>query len=154
MSKSYGMSERLEDQIVWYDGKSISNQRWHKTLSVVELLAAVGIPISAGADAPSLLLGVLGGLIVVIRGLETLNQYQHNWIVYRSTCEALKHEKYLRSARAGPYAEAAKPDALLAERVESLISNEHAKWVVGREKAKNEFRGDTARNGPTGDVDD
>ena len=26
--------QRLEDQIIWYDGKSISNQNWHKGLNV------------------------------------------------------------------------------------------------------------------------
>ena len=66
---------------------------------------------------------------------QQLNQYQQNWITYRSTCEALKHEKYLYMAKAGPYAAASDSHALLAERIESLISQEHAKWVSAQESA-------------------
>ena len=36
------------------------------------------------------------------------------------------------SPRAGPYAAVARPDALLAERVEGLVSQEHAAWVSHR----------------------
>ena len=75
-----------------------------------------------------------GALIVVLEGLQQLQQYQQNWITYRSTCERLKHEKFLFAARAGPYA-SSEPEALLAERVESLVSQEHAAWVSQREDA-------------------
>jgi hypothetical protein len=63
-----------------------------------------------------------------------LNQYHANWIAYRSTAEALKHEKYLHLAGAGPYADVANPEALLAERVEGLVSQEHAKWVSAQQE--------------------
>jgi hypothetical protein len=55
-------------------------------------------------------------------------------MIYRSTCEELRHEKYLYHGKAGPYATAETPYALLTERVESLISKEHAKWVTGQER--------------------
>jgi hypothetical protein len=42
----------------------------------------------------------LGVLITVLEGLLHLNQYQQNWINYRSTCEALKHEKYIYLGKA------------------------------------------------------
>jgi hypothetical protein len=82
-----------------------------------------------------LLLGALGAAIAVIEGIQQLGQYQSNWISYRSTCEALKHEKYLYLAKAGPYANAAGAHALLAERVGSLVSQEHAKWASTQEVA-------------------
>jgi len=74
-------------------------------------------------------------LIVVLEGLQQLNQYQANWISYRSTCEALKREKFLYLAKAGPYATANDPHALLAERIESLTSQEHAKWASTQEQS-------------------
>ncbi len=74
-------------------------------------------------------MGVLGALVAIMEGLQHVHQFQYNWISYRSTCESLKHEKYLYLAKAGPYAAAANADRLLAERVESLISQEHSKWV-------------------------
>jgi hypothetical protein len=124
--------ERLEDQIAWYDRKSGYNQRTFKWFKVVEIASAALIPFCAGVHAPAILTGGLGALIAVLEGLEHLNQYQHNWITYRSTCESLKHEKYLYLGKAGPYAGAENPHTLLAERVESLVSQEHAKWAAGQ----------------------
>ena len=137
---------RLEDQIRWYDRKSMKNQRWFKRLKVTQIGAAAIIPFAAGFKDNFLSLdtaivtGVLGVLIVVLEGLQSLSQYQHNWITYRSTCEELKHERYLWEAKAGPYLKAENPDALLAERVESLISREHAKWIPAVDKAAKEPR--------------
>src|SRR4051794_30299763 len=126
--------ERLESQIAWYDRKSGQNQRWFKRLKVCQIITAAAIPVAAGASAPAWLVGGAGALIVVLEGLQQLQQYQQNWITYRSTCERLKHEKFLFAARAGPYA-SSEPEALLAERVESLVSQEHAAWVSQREEA-------------------
>ena len=80
--------------------------------------------------------GGLGLLITVLEGVLQLNQYQQNWVSYRSTCEALRHEKYVYLGKASPYSEAADPHALLAERVESLVSQENAKWLVARQDSK------------------
>jgi hypothetical protein len=43
--------ERLEDQVAWYDSKSMANQRAYKRIKVVEILAAVIIPFSGGSRA-------------------------------------------------------------------------------------------------------
>jgi hypothetical protein len=129
--------QRLEDQIAWYDGKSRHNQRWFKRLKVGQIMTAAAIPVAAAAGAPSEVPAAGGALIVVLEGLQQLQQYQQNWAAYRSTCERLKHEKFLYLASAGPYAGAARPGALLAERVEGLVSQEHAAWVSQqREGAK------------------
>jgi len=120
---------RLEEQIGWYDERSTHNQRFYKILKISEVIIAAIIPFAAGARAPALLTGSLGVLIVVLEGLQQVNQYHHNWIIYRSTCEALKHEKYTYLGKAAPYANVPDPHALLAERIESLVSQEHAKWA-------------------------
>ncbi len=125
---------RLDDQIDWYNKRSLKSQRLFKTLKLATIVAAAAIPLCAGLQVSAWLTGGLGALIAVLEGIQQLNQYQHNWITYRSTCEALKHEKYLYLAGAGPYAGAANAKALLAERVESLISQEHAKWVSSIEQ--------------------
>jgi hypothetical protein len=132
--------DRLEEQITWYDRKSILHQRWYKTLKVFELVAASVIPFSAGLSWPSYITGGLGVTVAVLLGLQSLNQFHLNWITYRSTCEELKHEKYLWLGKAGPYANIESPDTLLAERVESLVSREHSKWVAGREQTEQSRR--------------
>lgn len=121
---------RLEDQIQWYDRKSRSAQNIFKRAKVVEILAAALIPFLAGVTFryDKLVTAGLGVLITILEGILHLNQYQQLWNTYRSTCEALKHEKYVYLAQAGPYAGVADPHGLLAERIESLVSQEHAQW--------------------------
>ena len=128
--------ERLESQIAWYDRKSNQNQRWFKRLKVLQIVTAAAIPVGAALGADVELIGAGGALIVVVEGLQQLHQYQQNWTTYRSTCERLKHEKYLFLAHAGPYTMAPRPEALLAERVEGLVSQEHAAWVSQQQETQ------------------
>jgi hypothetical protein len=132
--------ERLEDQISWYDRKSSANQRVYKRIKVVEILTAASIPFMGALKFSfiPMIQGASGVLITVLEGMLHLNQYQQNWIAYRSTCESLKHEKYTYLGKASPYTNVPDPHALLAERIESLVSQEHAKWasVQQQEPAK------------------
>jgi hypothetical protein len=126
--------ERLEDQIAWYDRRSAQNRRRFKLVKAVQMIAAGAIPVLAATDAPNEVAASLGGAVVVLEGFTQLNQYQQNWITYRSTAEALKHEKYLHAAGADLYGDSPDPIRLLAERIEGLISQEHATWVSLRRR--------------------
>lgn len=121
---------RLEEQIDWYDRKSRSAQRLFKRIKVAEIVAAAIIPFLAGIDFPYQrpTIAGLGVLITMLEGFLHLNQYQQLWGTYRSTCEALRHEKYLYLAKAGPYGGASDAHAMLAEHIESMVSQEHAQW--------------------------
>jgi hypothetical protein len=138
----YPTEDRLEDQIGWYDRKSQTAQRRYKVLKLIQVVIAALIPLISVFPIPEpyykWATAVLGLGVVIIEAIQQLNQDQQNWISYRSTCEALKHEKYLYLAGAGPYANSENPDkrvVLLADRIEGLISQEHAKWVSAQEKA-------------------
>lgn len=121
--------ESLEDQIRWHERKSSSCRSWYRRLKLLEIASAVLIPFAAGIHAPTWLIGCLGALIVILEGIQHINQYQVNWIAYRSTCEFLKYEKYSFLAKVGPYSTAGDITKMLAERVEALVSQEHARWV-------------------------
>src|SRR5689334_7237025 len=100
MSDANIVFERLDDQLNWYDRKSSWNERRFKRLKICTLASSVLIPVSAvfASRYPAPTAGftaALGGLIALLEGLQQLNQYQQNWITYRSTAEALKHEKFL-----------------------------------------------------------
>ena len=129
--------DRLESQIDWYDRKSRGSRRMFKRIKIIEILSAAAIPFLAALSFPydKLVTAGLGVLITVLEGLLHLNQYQQNWTTYRSTCEALKHQKYVYLASAGPYANAAAAHALLAERIESTVSQEHAQWSSIQQQA-------------------
>jgi hypothetical protein len=123
---------RLDDQIAWYARKSGLNQHRYKLLKVLTIASAAVIPVVTTAaipKGPSIAAG-LGVLIAVAEGIQQLNQYSANWTSYRTTSEALKHEKFLYLAKAGPYRTAENPSASLAERVEALVSQEGSKWLT------------------------
>jgi hypothetical protein len=126
---------RLQEQIGWYDDKSRQNRLWFKALKICQIVIAAAIPFGASISAPVWVIGGGGAAIVVLESLQQLQQYQQHWTTYRATCEQLKHEKFLFLAHAGPYGTAADPQALLAERVESLVSQEHAAWVSHQEES-------------------
>ncbi len=142
MTETEYIEQRLEDQITWYDRKSAANQRAYKLLRISEIIAAALIPVLSayGGLYPSVrvIVALLGAMVAVIAGLLGLYQFQENWTVYRSTCEALRHEKFLFVTKTEPYnIDAAFP--LLVQRVESLVSKEHSSWAqyvrgAGKEK--------------------
>lgn len=121
--------DRLEDQLAWYEAKSKHHKRWYQWLKVGQIVTAAAIPAVAAAGASAGFAGALGAVVVVMEGLQQLFQFQQNWIAYRGTAEALKHEKFLYLASAGPYAGPNGRDRVLAERVEGLVSQEHATWA-------------------------
>jgi hypothetical protein len=131
------IQKRLEDQLAWYSQKSRAARRAFKRIKVVEIISAALIPFFTGQTWPyvNYMIGALGVLITVLEGILHLNEYQQNWSEYRNTAESLKHEKFLFLAKAGPYAGAADPRSMLAERVEALISQENSQWVAALQKS-------------------
>lgn len=123
---------RLDTQIKWYSAKSRLNQRRFKSLKAVTIISAAIIPVltTSGISHGAQIAAGLGVLIVIVEGLQQMNQYQSNWTSYRLTAEALKHENFLYLAKAGPYAAIPNPSIALAERIESLISQEESKWIT------------------------
>ncbi|MGC2661327.1 MAG: DUF4231 domain-containing protein [Bryobacteraceae bacterium] len=137
--------KRVDDQIAWYSSRSKLNQGRYKFLKVLTIASAALIPVLTTAHIPygSPIAAGLGVLIAVAEGIQQLNQYSANWINYRNTSEALKHEKFLYLARAGPYRTEAAAQATLAERVEELVSQEEAKWLTVRSSKPHDPSGNT-----------
>lgn len=134
--------DRLEAQIAWYDRKASANQRAYKWSKIAIIVLAISLPIFAeyghigGSErAPAFLVGLAAGAILLLEGLQHLNKWQENWILYRSTCEGLRHEQHLYFEKAGPYAGLKPEEAnrLLAERTGALAMAEHSKWVHDRD---------------------
>ncbi len=140
---------RLEDQIRWYDRKSQYCQRWYKSLKFIQVILAVGIPLVSHFDAGvwKWIVSISGALIAVIEAVEHMNQYSTLWVMYRSTAERLKHEKFLFLSSAGPYRNLVETERLiiLAEQVEELVSTEHANWFNETRRTQMEHK-----NGKTG----
>ena len=139
------IAQRLDDQIEWYDKKSLHNQRWHKILRVFEIVGAALIPFATAVLAPEPLstriaIGGLGVVVTVVAATLDLFRFQVQWIEYRTTCETLKKEKFLFLTASEPYLRRSGDNLqLLVQRVETLIANENTNWGQGiRQRGKEE----------------
>jgi hypothetical protein len=130
--KAQSLSDRLEAQIEWYDRKATANQRAYKISQIAIIACAIVIPIVA--EFSHIAVGIAAGAILLLEGLQHVSKWQENWILYRATCEGLRHEQHLFAEKAGPYADL-KPELAqraLAERTGSLVMAEHSKWIRAR----------------------
>jgi len=133
--------DRVDSQIQWYGRNARRSKRNYMRIKLVQIVAAAFIPVLAAASLPSWVLGGLGAGVVVLESVQQLFQFHSNWTHYRSTSEALKHEKYLYLAHAGAYATVANPEALLAERIENRVSQEHASWASEQNQGQGQGQG-------------
>ena len=130
LSPSRYLAERVERQLRWYGDKSASAKRWHFRLQLVTLVLAASVPVlslSSGDVRVRIAVAVIGALATIAAGVLALYRFGDLWTDYRSTAEAIKHEKYRFLTRATPYAGA---DAfpLFVNRVESIILQENRAW--------------------------
>ena len=107
MTETEYLAQRLEDQISWYSTRSGECQNRYKALRLIEIVAASLIPLLTGmgekVSCGAWIVGGLGILIAIAAAAGSLLKYHENWIHYRTTCEQLKHEKYLFVTNSGPY---------------------------------------------------
>lgn len=132
MDEAEYIKTRVDGQIEWYDKKSQYHKTWYTWLRIIEIIAAALIPFLVGYIACGDILfrtvvGLLGVVVAVITAIVSLCQFQENWVEYRTTCESLRHEKYLFETKTEPY-DVDSPFSLFVQRVESLISKENSTW--------------------------
>lgn len=127
------ISNRLEDQINWYDKKSVSCQKKYKNAQVAEIILAALIPLlSAYAKdytCIAFIVGLLGAVIAILQSITKLFKWHENWIEYRTTCELLRYQKYLFITKSAPYnSEPEDINNLFVRNIENIISSENNKW--------------------------
>lgn len=132
MSDEY-INNRLDEQIKWYDEKSQKHQKHYKILKTLEIILVAIIPvITIVININSKwIITSLASAILIFQAINQLNKNHENYIEYRSTCEALKHEKMLFLYKSGVYSNEESDTArfsLLVNRAETIISNENINW--------------------------
>lgn len=128
--------DRLSEYLDYYEARSRTNQRWYRILKIAQLVAAALIPVVVSVNVSGWVTGGLGSLVVVVEGIQQLYQFQELWLAYRSTAEALRREQHLYQIRAGDYATSGDAPRVLAERVEALLNQEHARWTTAQAAAR------------------
>lgn len=137
------MNGRVDDQIKWYDHKSKEAQSTYKRFQIAETLIAAAIPVLSAFAAENqivaTIIAVLGSAVVVIEAIVKMNKYHENWIEYRSTCELLRHEKYLYEMHSAPYGTGTETvEQLFVRNIEGIVSSESSKWKVSNAKIESD----------------
>jgi hypothetical protein len=133
--------DKISEQSAWYGQKARKNRSTFFGFKIVQIVMAAAIPVvsvyqppAARADIQRWINALLGAAIGIIEAVLQLGQYQQNWLLYRATREALRREDFLHSAKAGPYAGQADPDALYVVRADAVMSGETSKWLVSQQQ--------------------
>lgn len=138
MDEEKYFEERLDNQIQWYDKKSVQLQKSFKRLRTLEIVLAASIPFLVGYTEghPAVLfaVGAIGVAVACLAAVLALQKYEELWTRYRSTCETLTRHKYLYVTQAPPY-ESRPAFTKLVANVESLMAEERSDWLeLQREK--------------------
>ena len=133
MNQEEYLNDRLNNQLSWYDKKSVVCQKRFKLVRTLEIIFAALIPllsvINDESDTTKIIIAGLGTAIVVIAGFNAMNKYQELWIGYRTTAETLKHHKFLFETQCTPYDKQDKFSKLV-ENVEAIVSRENSNWNI------------------------
>ena len=125
------LTERLDDQITWYDRKSGINQKNYKRLEQLRLALAVSIPVLTlliEIGIMKYIIAAIGALIAFLEGINQVYNYKELWTKYRTTAEALKREKLLYLTKTAPYTQETRLN-LLIERSERIMGAENNSWI-------------------------
>ena len=131
MNADQYLKTRVDDQISWFDKKSVVNQNWYKFFRVLEIFLAAMLPLLVSfrdkSVAIPITIGGIGVVIVILQGLHQLYKFRDNWTEYRSASEALKREKYLFETGSQPYQ---REDAfpMFVRNAELIMGLENAGW--------------------------
>jgi len=100
ISSLYGSGSRARSTGTTVKAKV--NQRAYKVSKISIIVLAILIPVFAEygfipgfEESRAFLVGAAAGVIVLLEGLQVLNKWQENWILYRATCEGLRNEQHL-----------------------------------------------------------
>jgi hypothetical protein len=126
---------RLTGQIAWFSRSSHQAQRAYKTVKTVQVVVGAIVTVIAALSVPAPVTASVSALVVIAEGVQQVFQWHTNWLSYRSTAEALKHEKFLYLAESDPYSG---PDRrqVLARRIENILAQENVQWRADSDSDK------------------
>lgn len=132
MTQEEYLKERLEFQIDWYNKASTFNKKYYQTLKTIEIVFAAITPFVVAFVNNENYLKIIAGLMSIVIGIIAsvliAFKFQDKWIQYRTTCENLRHEKYLFATKSGIYTDNTNFNVFV-ERIEFIISKENSDWT-------------------------
>ena len=147
MSIEKYISDRLDDQIKYYDLKSIEYKKKPENISLATIIISALIAlVPAFIDILpnckgiiTFLSALLAATITVLQTIDKLKKYNDLFYQFRMTCEKLKQEKELYLYQSGEYkrTDEMTNEQLFVERCESIMATENGTWAQLNEKKAN-----------------
>lgn len=107
ISDDFQFLSDLEDQMSYYDKKSISAQREYYILAITNLCSTALIPIVSIASDDfwfiKYIVALLGTLSTICTGLLHLKKPKERWMQSRLVCQRLDTERMLFKSQTSPY---------------------------------------------------
>jgi hypothetical protein len=130
MEPAVYIKERVEGQARYYSNKSYRNRVIYLSIMTLQIILAAYLPLAGKfTDDPKNLdiqISVIGAIILVLTGLQGLNNFKEKWISYRKTAERVKQEKYrfltLSNANDKEFTD-------FVVKMEEIFANENKEWA-------------------------
>jgi len=122
----------------WYHVAAIRSRRNHRISSIVVLIVAAAIPVSAAISPKnSIVPAVMGAIIVIVSGLHSIFHWEENYLRFSGARETVEAERRLYRTKASPYNQPETRDQLLAAKITSIEQQEMAGWIkIAAERPK------------------
>ncbi len=125
------LNDRVENQIHYYESKSALNKQYYLFFKITQLTAATLLPFFSvflsDYSWMKYVIAFLGSIVTILEGVLATGKYHEKWIIYRSTGETLRQEKFLFMMQAGNYTG---PDAVeqFVNKIEFSLGKENIGW--------------------------
>ncbi len=144
MTQEEYFTNRLEEQIAWYDNAARKNKRAFQVFKVGEIIVAAVTPFliaHSNVDGGPLhvIAAVMSILIAVLAAFLGAFKLQEKWLQFRSVSEQLKHEKFMFLTSSGVYERNSSFHSFV-KRVELILIRENDDWMklVSAQDSKSE----------------
>ncbi len=144
MSIEKYISNRVDDQIKYYDSKSVEYKKKHENISLATIIISSLIALVPAfidilpnfKEVISFISAFLAAVITVLQAIDKLKKYNDLFYQFRITCEKLKQEKELYLHQSGEYkrTDEMTNEQLFVERCESIMATENGTWAQLNEK--------------------
>ncbi|RGH99903.1 DUF4231 domain-containing protein [Coprobacillus sp. AM26-5AC] len=144
MSIEKYISNRVDDQIKYYDSKSVEYKKKHENISLATIIISALIALVPAfidilpnfKEVISFISAFLAAVITVLQAIDKLKKYNDLFYQFRITCEKLKQEKELYLHQSGEYkrTDEMTNEQLFVERCESIMATENGTWAQLNEK--------------------
>lgn len=122
------LKDRYEDQVNWYDKKSMYNQKLAKRFQYAIIILSAITPVFAALQYKWFTISS-SSMVAALVGILKYCKFEELWHNYRTTCETMKKEKVMFDQKISIYDSATDLKKLFVERVEALISRENTVWT-------------------------